>query len=246
MPSSLPELRHVAIIMDGNGRWAQQRGLPRSAGHRAGLDSAKNVIREAPRCGIGLLSLFAFSSENWLRPRSEVKALLSLFAEALEREINTLIKNEIRITFIGNRSSFPRNLQNLMAEAEHQSASGQRLVLLVVVGYGGRWDICRACQTLAKKAQSGLVAPEEIDERMFEECLTTAGFGAPDLLIRTGGERRLSNFLLWDLAYSELYFSDILWPDFTAVHLQEALEDYRGRQRRFGRTSRQIEYLRDG
>jgi undecaprenyl diphosphate synthase len=215
-------------------------------GHRAGLDAAKNVIREAPKCGIEILSLFAFSSENWLRPRAEVKSLLSLFAEALEREIETLIKNEIRITFIGNRSSFPRNLQGLMAEAERKSATGRRLVLLVVVGYGGRWDICQACRILAKKAQAGLLAPEAIDERTFEESLTTSGFGAPDLLIRTGGERRLSNFLLWDLAYSELYFSDILWPDFTATYLQEAVEDYRGRQRRFGRTPRQIQVLHGG
>ncbi len=234
------EPRHVAVIMDGNGRWARHRGLPRSAGHQAGLEAAREIVRQAPQHGIQILSLFAFSSENWLRPKTEVHALIRLFGQALEQEIDRLVQNGIQIQFIGDRSGFPGRLQAAMLNAETVSGDGKRLKLVIAVGYGGRWDLCQAARMLVRRVRDGTLPEDRIDETEFETCLATGGLPDPDLFIRTGGERRISNFLLWNLAYSELYFSDTLWPDFTVAHFEEALNDYRGRQRRFGRTPGQV------
>ncbi len=240
------EPKHVAIIMDGNGRWARSRGLPRTAGHQSGLDAAREIVRQAPAHGIRILSLFAFSSENWMRPKAEVHALIRLFGEALEQEIDRLVQNGIQIRFIGDRSGFPARLQDAMRRAEAVSRPGERLVLVIAVGYGGRWDLCQAARKLALRMREADLSEEQFDESAFEACLSTSGLPDPDLFIRTGGERRISNFLLWNLAYSELYFSDTLWPDFTVQQLEAALEDYRGRQRRFGRTPGQIRFSRHG
>lgn len=231
---------HVAIIMDGNGRWARRRGLPRTAGHRAGLETARQIVRKAPEYGIQILSLFAFSSENWQRPKTEVRALIRLFGEALEQEMDRLVQNGIQIRFIGDRSGFPLRLQDAMQRAEAASRVGQRLTLIIAVGYGGRWDLCQAARRLAGRVREGTLSEEEIDEAALEASLATHELPDPDLFIRTGGEMRISNFLLWNLAYSELYFTETLWPDFTAERLEEALKDYRTRQRRFGRTPGQI------
>ncbi|MHB1544141.1 MAG: polyprenyl diphosphate synthase [Gammaproteobacteria bacterium] len=234
------EPKHVAIIMDGNGRWAKHHGLPRTAGHQAGLEAAREIVRKASEHGIRILSLFAFSSENWLRPKAEVHALIRLFGEALDQEIDRLVQNGIQIRFIGDRSGFPNRLQEAMQRAEAASFAGERLTLVIAVGYGGRWDLCQAARTLARRIHEAELSEDRINEAEFEACLSTGGLPDPDLFIRTGGERRISNFLLWNLAYSELYFSDTLWPDFTVKHFEDALNDYRGRQRRFGRTPGQV------
>ncbi len=234
-----PVPRHVAVIMDGNGRWAEQRMLPRAAGHRAGAKAVRTTIEECVRHGVGALTLFAFSSENWQRPPGEVGVLMQLFLESLDREVADLDANGVRLRFIGDRSRLALPLTDRMAAAETRTAGRERLDLVVAVAYGGRWDLAQAARKLAAEAVAGVRQPTAIDEDALGSCLMTAGRPAPDLFIRTGGERRISNFLLWDLAYTELWFTDTLWPDFDASCLTAALEDFSGRQRRFGRVAGQ-------
>jgi undecaprenyl diphosphate synthase len=234
---SLP--RHVAIIMDGNGRWAAARGLPRHAGHRAGIAAVRRCIERCGAVGIEALTLFAFSSENWERPGTEVAELMSLFVDALDREIADLHANSVRLRFIGERRRLSVRLQARIAAAEEQTAANSGLKLQVAVSYGGRWDIVRAAQQLAARCARGALRPEEIDETQLRSELALAELPDPDLFVRTGGERRISNFLLWNLAYTELYFTDALWPDFDAAALDAACGFYEGRERRFGRTTEQ-------
>lgn len=229
--------RHLAIIMDGNGRWATARGLPRVAGHRAGAKAARRVIESSRTLGIGTLTLFAFSSENWRRPESEVGVLLDLFLRSLRRELAELKRNNVRLHFIGARGRFSAVLQQEMATAEHDTAANDGLQLVVAVDYGGRWDITQSARALAAACVRGDMAPDAIDEQQLACHMSLNRHTAPDLFIRTGGERRLSNFLLWDLAYSELYFTDTLWPDFDGAALERAVAWYACRERRFGRIS---------
>ncbi len=231
--------RHVAVIMDGNGRWAAARGLTRTAGHKAGLKSVRLIIEECSRRGIEALTLFAFSSENWRRPAEEVGSLMSLFLEALDREIAELHRKAVRVRVIGERGSLAVRLQARIAAAEEHTAGNRGLKLQVALSYGGRWDIVQAAQQLAREAASGALRPQDLGEERFAAGLALAGLPPVELLIRTGGEQRLSNFLLWDLAYAELHFATCLWPDFTAGDLDEALAFFAGRERRFGRTGAQ-------
>jgi undecaprenyl diphosphate synthase len=225
--------------MDGNGRWAEARGQSRSAGHTAGLEPVRMCIRECVRRRVAALTLFAFSSENWRRPQQEVAALMSLFVDALDRELEELNRNGVRLRFIGDRQTLAVRLQGRIADAERATAGNDALQLQVAVSYGGRWDIVQAARSLARAAASGALRADDIDEAGFAEHLQLAGLPDPDLFIRTGGERRISNFLLWNLAYAELHFSDVLWPDFGVAELDAAFEDFLRRQRRFGLTSRQ-------
>ena len=231
--------RHIAITMDGNGRWAAARGLARPAGHEAGLKPVRMCIEECSRLRIEALTLFAFSSENWSRPAEEVGSLMRLFVDALDREIDELHAQAVRVRFIGARSSLAMRLQRRIAAAEARTAANPGLKLQVAMSYGGRWDIIQAAQKLASECSSGAMRPEEISEERFAARLALAGLPEADLLIRTGGEHRISNFLLWDLAYAELYFTARLWPDFTAGDLEEALAFFAGRERRFGQTAAQ-------
>ncbi len=231
--------RHIAVIMDGNGRWAEQRALPRAAGHRAGARAVRAAIEQSIRHGVAALTLFAFSSENWRRPAEEVGVLMQLFLDSLDREVAELAANDVRLRFIGDRGRLAPALQERMAAAESRTAGGGRLDLVVAVAYGGRWDLARAAQGLAAEAAARRIDPAAIDEAAVAARLATAGRPEPDLFIRTGGERRISNFLLWDLAYTELCFTDTLWPDFDAAAFDAALADFAGRQRRFGRTAAQ-------
>jgi undecaprenyl diphosphate synthase len=231
--------RHVAITMDGNGRWAAARGETRAAGHKAGLVPVRMCVEQCTQRGIEALTLFAFSSENWSRPAAEVASLMSLFVEALDREIAELHGKGVRIRFIGARRNLTMRLQARIAAAEEHTAANRALSLQIAVSYGGRWDITQAAQQLARECVSGALRPEEITEERFGGSLALAGLPQADLLIRTGGEQRISNFLLWDLAYSELYFTPCLWPDFQATDFQRALEFFAGRERRFGQTAAQ-------
>jgi undecaprenyl diphosphate synthase len=233
--------RHVAIIMDGNGRWARRRALPRQAGHRAGVKPVRATVEFCAQSGASALTLFAFSSENWRRPVDEVRGLMSLFVDALEREVDELDANGIRLRFIGDRDALSPTLRRAAEAAEARTQRNSRMDLLVAVAYGGRWDIVRAARELAADAAAGRLDPAAIDEAKLASALQTKGYPSVDLLIRTGGEKRVSNFLLWDIAYAELYFSDVLWPDFTSAELRKAFEFYARRQRRFGRTGDQIE-----
>ena len=221
-------LLHAAVIMDGNGRWAQQRGSPRAMGHRAGVKSVRKVLRAAHKSGVRVLTLYAFSQENWSRPPEEVRLLMQLFIKTLAREINEMHGNDMRIRFIGDHTDFDPLLRNEMRRAEKLTALNGGLTLVVAVGYGGQWDIVQAAQQLADKNK-----PITIES--IEKHLDTAGLPHPDLMIRTGGEKRISNFLLWQLAYSELYFSDTLWPEFGDAEFNQALAWFAGRQRRYGR-----------
>ncbi len=234
-PGALP--RHVAIIMDGNGRWATNRSLPRGAGHRAGVKSTRAVVRACAERGIETLTLFASSSENWERPRREVGLLMSLFAEALRNEVSELHSNGVRLEFIGNREALSTQLQQLMLDAEETTRDNTGLRLVVAVSYGGRWDLAQAARRVAADVLEGKLKVDEIDEQHMQARLSLADLPDPDLFIRTGGEHRVSNFLLWNLAYTELHFSDCLWPDFDAAALDEALEFFAHRERRFGRLS---------
>jgi undecaprenyl diphosphate synthase len=231
--------RHVAIIMDGNNRWAKKRLLPGVAGHKAGVDAVRAVIEVCVESGVEVLTLFAFSSENWQRPAEEVGALMELFLGALRREARKLSQNGIRLRIIGDRSRFHPELQAAMAEAEALTSEG-RFLLQVAANYGGQWDITQAARQLAERVQAGQLQVEQIDAAMLEGCLSTAGQPLPDLCIRTGGEHRISNFLLWQLAYSELYFSDLYWPDFKHEAMRKALANFATRQRRFGKTGDQV------
>jgi undecaprenyl diphosphate synthase len=231
--SRLP--RHVAVIMDGNGRWAQQRGLSRVEGHRRGKDSVRAVVEASRRIGIQYLSLFAFSTENWFRPRREVNALMSLLRRYLRSELPKLMKNEIRLLVIGDIKRLPVPLQHDLQATIEATRNNRRMTVLLAVSYGGREDIVQAARKLARDACAGRVDPEEIDEGCFGGYLGSAGIPDPDLLIRTSGEMRISNFFLWQLAYSEIYITPTLWPDFREKQFLAALEHYQQRERRFGR-----------
>ena len=232
--------RHVAIIMDGNNRWARRRGLPGFEGHRAGERAVQAVISVCARKKVEVLTLFAFSSENWRRPEDEVRHLMGLFLEALDERVRELHEHNIRLRFIGARDAFSQPLQQGMAAAEQLTADNKGMVLAIAVNYGGQWDITQAAQQLAEDVAAGRRTPQEITAEALQGRLMLGDLPAPDLLIRTGGECRLSNFLLWQAAYSELFFSPLLWPDFDERALADALKDYAGRQRRFGRSGEQL------
>lgn len=235
-----PLPQHIAIIMDGNGRWAHAHGQPRHAGHRAGVKATRKIVEAVAQRGIKTLTLFAFSSENWNRPTDEVSSLMSLFIEVLKREVDALDKNGIRIRFIGAREQLSTRLQNMLLAAEEKTAANDRMDLILAVAYGGRWDITQAVKKIVAEVESGAMTAAEITEQDVASRISLAGLSPPDLLIRTGGERRISNFLLWDMAYSELYFTDTLWPQFGSADLDEALSFYARRQRRFGKTGEQV------
>jgi undecaprenyl diphosphate synthase len=224
----------VAIVMDGNGRWALNQGKPRSHGHQAGSEALKRAVEAIMQHRIPFLTVYAFSSENWNRPSVEVKQLLDLFMRALTREVKELDKHEVRIRFIGDRSAFNAALRDGMRRAERRTADNRALTLNVAVNYGGRADITQACKELAGAVKAGQIEPEQIDEQSLAAHLALSDTPEPDLLIRTGGEKRLSNFLLWQMAYTELHFSDVLWPDFDAPDVEAALKDFASRDRRFG------------
>ncbi len=236
---SLPH--HIAIIMDGNGRWARQRNLPRFAGHRAGMETVRRTIKACLSNNIEVLTLFAFSSENWRRPREEVGLLMKLFMTALDQEVKKLHKNGVCLRVVGDREAFAPELQKRIAKAEKLTAKNSALTLVVAANYGGRWDILNATKELARRVADGEMNAEQVDDAAIERHLALAGLPEPDLFIRTGGERRISNFLLWQLAYTELYFSPLLWPDFGEDAFAEALADFSSRQRRFGQTGEQVE-----
>lgn len=223
--ASMP--RHIAVIMDGSGRWAQQNGLPRLEGHRRGLDAARALVEDCLRRHIRYLTLFAFSRENWQRPAGEVSGLMRLFA-GMDKWLDKLLDAGVRLLFIGERERFPDSLQKLMTRMETATAGGAKITVVIAAGYSGQWDILQAAKRIN---DSGLA----FDENTFAEHLASASLPPPDLLIRSGGEQRISNFMLWQLSYSELYFTDVLWPDFCAADLQLALENYAGRERRYGK-----------
>ena len=226
--------------MDGNGRWAEQRGLPRPAGHEGGIEPVRSTVNACGEAGVATLTLFAFSSENFSRPPDEVGCLMALFVEVLEREIEELDRNRVRVRFIGNRDRLGSALAAAVVAAERRTRENDGLELVIAVAYGGRWDLAQAARYLAAEVHAGRLDPALIDEAMLAGALATAGMPPVDLMIRTGGEQRISNFLLWDLAYSELYFSPLLWPEFDRAELERAFEFYASRQRRFGRTGQQL------
>jgi len=232
---------HVCIIMDGNGRWAKKRLMPRSFGHRKGVETTRRMVEFCARAGIKHLTLFAFSSENWNRPEEEVSNLMELFMQSLQKYTDELHAKGIRIRFIGNRSLFSDSLQQQIDETETKTFNNSTMTLNIAANYGGQWDIANAARVLARRVQAGELAPADIDEQIFSQALALGDSPDPDFFIRTGGEQRISNFLLWQLAYAEFYFSDRLWPDFADADVRAALDEYARRQRRYGKTSEQIE-----
>ncbi|MBD9479785.1 polyprenyl diphosphate synthase [Pseudoxanthomonas sp. PXM02] len=238
VPASVP--RHLAVIMDGNGRWAERRRRPRVIGHRAGARAVNVCIDFCLERGIGALTLFAFSSENWGRPEEEVGALMKLFLNALDREVDELHRREVRVRFIGDRARFSPDIRARMDAAEALTRGNARLHLVIAASYGGRQDIAQAARALAADVAAGRLRPEDIDEAALGAHIALADLPPPDLFIRTGGDHRISNFLLWQLAYTELWFTDVLWPDLDAALLQRALDDFAQRERRFGLTSAQV------
>jgi undecaprenyl diphosphate synthase len=232
--------RHVAIIMDGNGRWAQRRGLRRVRGHAAGAESVRLVVRQARKVGIGYLTLYAFSEENWQRPGTEIRALMALLTRYLHRELKEMQDNQIAFRAMGNLSRLPQAVQEELAKTAAATASGAKMVLTLALSYGGRSEIVEAAKNIARDIQAGRFRPEDVDHDLFSRYLFTADIPDPDLLIRTSGEFRLSNFLLWQSAYTELYFTDTLWPDFREEEFMKAIWEYQQRDRRFGLTQEQI------
>lgn len=232
--------RHIAVIMDGNGRWAKQRHLPRVAGHKAGVEAVRNTVKYCAERNIEVLTLFAFSSENWRRPAQEVSYLMDLFIVALEREAKKLHKQNIQLRIIGDRSRFDEKLQNQMLKAEDLTAANTGMKLVIAANYGGQWEIAEACRQLAAEIAAGKITGSDISAALIQTKLVTADLPDPDLFIRTSGEQRISNFMIWQLAYAELYFTDVLWPDFGAHELDKALAFFAGRERRFGCTSEQL------
>jgi undecaprenyl diphosphate synthase len=226
--------RHVAIIMDGNGRWAKARGLPRNLGHRQGVDTVRDVVRASRDLGLEYLTLYAFSSENWKRPAAEVAGLMELLRLYIRRELEELRRNGVRIRVIGDRSKLAADIVPMIEEAEAKTADNRRLTLVIALSYGGQDEIVAACRRIAEAVVAGKLAPEQIDRTTIEQHLLTAGMPDPDMVIRTSGEQRLSNFLIWQSAYSEMVFVDKLWPDFTAADLKAAITEYQGRERRYG------------
>ncbi len=242
-PEGLP--RHVAVIMDGNGRWAEQRNKPRVVGHRAGVETVREMVRAAGELGIEVLTLFAFSSENWRRPQKEVGLLMELFMVALEREVKKLHHNNVKLRIIGDKRAFSEKIQKRIADAEFLTQNNNGLVLNIAANYGGKWDITQAVRKLAERVRQGDMLAEEITPESIAEELTTADLPEPDLFIRTGGEQRISNFMIWQLAYTELYFTPVLWPDFNRTEFEKALISFSKRQRRFGQTGKQVESQRN-
>jgi undecaprenyl diphosphate synthase len=240
--SSLPQ--HIAIIMDGNGRWARSRMMPRVVGHREGVKAVRRVVEACIDRKIGALTLFAFSSENWRRPRDEVSRIMELFVHTLKKEVSALNRNNVRLRFIGDRTAFPDKLRHLISESETDTEQNTCLDLVIAANYGGQWDITRACQSVAARVATGELQPDDIAVDDIAAELSMPDLPAPDLFIRTGGEQRISNFLLWQLAYTELYFTDVLWPAFDDNEFDEALLWFTNRQRRFGRTGEQVEQLK--
>jgi undecaprenyl diphosphate synthase len=238
MSDNMP--KHVAIIMDGNGRWAKQKGKIRTFGHRAGVESVRASVGFARKNGIQSLTLFAFSSENWKRPADEVNVLMDLFKLVLGSEVKKLHKNNVRLKIIGDKSRFDSKLIKKIANAEAMTADNDALVLNIAANYGGRWDIVDAAKKIAQKASAGQIEADDIDENVFDQHTSLSGVADLDLLIRTGGEHRISNFLLWQVAYAELYFTETLWPDFDEKAFQLATDDFADRQRRFGLTGEQV------
>ena len=228
---------HVAIIMDGNGRWAKARGLPRSAGHKRGAEAARKAVRAAVEAGVSYITLFGFSSENWNRPDKEVSDLMGLLRFYLNREVKSLQKEGVKLRVIGNRQMLPDDIQELIEKAEKQTENNARITLIIALSYGGRAEIVNAAKLLVVKAGEGVIDPSEINEEMFSNNLETAGIPDPDLLIRTSGEKRISNFLLWQTAYSEFIFIDTLWPDFSAEDFNAAIAEFGARERRYGKIS---------
>ncbi len=235
--------QHVAIIMDGNNRWAKLRGLPGNDGHRAGEQAVRAIVEHAVRRGLQVLTVFAFSSENWRRPPQEVAALMGLFLAALTHRVGELHKNNIRLRFIGDRTAFAEELQAGMRQAEALTAANTRMTLVIAVNYGGQWDMAEAARQMAEAVAAGQIQPAEVTPELMARHIQMSDLPPVDLMIRTGGELRISNFLLWQAAYAEFFFSDLLWPDFDGAALDAAMADYARRQRRFGRTSEQVEAL---
>lgn len=235
---SVPE--HIAIIMDGNGRWAKNKGEDRIHGHRNGIDSVREVVEGCGELGVKYLTLYAFSTENWNRPKEEVEALMSLLVNTIKEEISKLKKNKVRLKVIGDIDSLPANCQSELEEGIHTTKDEEGLTLILALSYSSKWELQVAMKKIAEKVKSGLIQTEDIDDELIHQHLNTAPYPDPELLIRTGGERRISNFLLYQIAYTELYFSEVHWPDFRKTHLTEAIEDYQSRERRFGKTSEQI------
>jgi undecaprenyl diphosphate synthase len=231
---------HIAIIMDGNGRWAKRRGLPRVAGHREGVKSVRDVVEACAQLGVKYLTLFAFSTENWRRPKEEIDTLMKLLIRTLRSETEKLHKNDIKLMAIGDIDFLPKEVRQELKEAMEKTKNNKRMVLNLALSYSGRWEIIEAVKEIARDVKKGKVKIEEIDDKLFSNYLKTAGIPDPDLLIRTSGELRISNFLLWQIAYTELYITNCLWPDFRRKHLYEAIRDYQRRERRFGMTSEQI------
>ena len=234
---------HVAIIMDGNGRWAKKRFLPRYAGHKVGLESVRSTIRACLDKKIAVLTLFAFSSENWQRPKKEVSVLMDLFLSALKKEVSKLDKNNVRLCFIGDTQKFSAKLQASIREAEAQTADNTAMTLNIAANYGGKWDIMQAVQKIAQRVENGELHAQDLSEQDFSAGLMLDDLPKPDLFIRTGGEQRISNFLLWQIAYAELYFTDTLWPSFNTASFESALISYAKRQRRFGQTGEQVKLI---
>jgi undecaprenyl diphosphate synthase len=237
--------RHIAVIMDGNGRWARRRGLPRVAGHRKGVERVRELVQAAGELGVRYLTLFAFSSENWRRPAQEVQMLLDLFLGALDREVAKLHDKNVRFRVIGDVAGFPEALAARIDQAESLTAGNSALTLTIAANYGGRWDIAQACAEIAQRAVSGEIDPARVTPATVEAFLSTRDLPEPDLFIRSGGEQRISNFLLWQLAYTELHFTPALWPEFDRTELEAALASYASRQRRFGLTGEQVEAARN-
>jgi len=238
IPERLPS--HIAVIMDGNGRWAKGKGKFRIFGHQNGVKSVKEITEACAELGVKYLTLYAFSTENWGRPEAEIRALMELLVTTIRKETKTLMENNIRLTTIGNTEDLPKKCRNELAEAMEETASNTRMNLILALSYSSKWDMINAVKSIASDVKSGKINVDEINESLFDASLSTNGIPHPELMIRTSGEHRISNFLLWELAYSELYFTEVLWPDFTKEDLYKALINYQSRERRFGKTSEQI------
>lgn len=232
--------RHIAVVMDGNGRWANKRHLPRAAGHKAGVNATRKLVENCAKNRIEALTIFAFSSENWNRPEDEVSHLMSLFISTISIEVKKLHKKNVRVRFIGDRTRFAEKLQKSINQSESLTSQNTGLQLNIAANYGGRWDVVEACKSLLRDVVDNDKDISAIDEASFDQYVALADLPAPDLFIRTGGEQRISNFLIWQTAYSELFFVDTLWPDFSEIELNDALKWYAGRQRRFGKTGQQM------
>jgi len=231
---------HIAIIMDGNGRWAKKQGKDRIEGHKAGVESVRNAVKASIECGVKFLTLYAFSTENWKRPKEEVDALMELLVFAIEKEVPELMKNNIRLNAIGNLSSLPEKSRQSLYQSIELTKNNTQLTLTLALSYSSKWEITNACKLIAQKVKQGLLNPEDIDESIIQNHLNTADLPDPELIIRTSGEHRISNFLLWQAAYAEFYFTPVYWPEFTKEEFYKAILDFQKRERRFGKTSEQI------